>query len=143
MPLRITGTVTLLQVFDMPTSLHFYRDLLGFEVFQRSQPDDNCGWAWLRLDGSEIMLNTAYEDADRPPTPDLQRQKAHDDTCLFFGCSDVDAAFAFLRAQGIAAAEPKTAAYGMRQAWFRDPDGYGLCLQWPDRDNSDSARETP
>src|ERR1700710_2929985 len=88
MPLHVTGTVTLLQVFDMPASLHFYRDLLGFEIVQRSQPNDHCGWAWLRLDGSEIMLNTAYdEDADRPPTPDLQRQKAHDDTCLFFGCS--------------------------------------------------------
>ena len=143
MPLRVISTVTLLQVFDMPTSLHFYRDLLGFEVCQRSQPDDNCGWAWLRLDGSEIMLNTAYEDADRPSTPDLQRQKAHDDTCLFFGCSDVDAAFAFLRAQGIPATEPRTAPYGMRQVWFHDPDGYGLCLQWPDRDHSNSARETP
>lgn len=61
MPLRVTGTVTLLQVFDMPTSLHFYRDLLGFEMFQRSQPDDNCGWAWLRLDGIEIMLNRTVD----------------------------------------------------------------------------------
>ncbi len=136
MPLHVNGTVTLLYVFDMPASLHFYRDLLGFEVFQRSQPDDNCGWAWLRLEDTEIMLNTAYDDGDRPPTPDAQRQKAHGDTCLFFGCSDVDAAFTFLRAQGISATEPKTAWYGMRQVFFHDPDGYGLCLQWPDRENA-------
>jgi catechol 2,3-dioxygenase-like lactoylglutathione lyase family enzyme len=56
MPLRVSGTVTLLQVFDMPTSLRFYRDLLGFEVVQRSQPANNCGWA--------------YEEADRPSSPD-------------------------------------------------------------------------
>jgi catechol 2,3-dioxygenase-like lactoylglutathione lyase family enzyme len=130
MPLQVSGTVTLLQVFDMPTSLRFYRDLLGFEMVHRSQPDDNCGWAWLRLDDAEIMLNTAYDDDDRPPTPDPERRKAHEDTVLFFGCPDVDGAYTFLRSQGIEAKEPKTTYYGMRQVWFQDPDGYGLCLQW-------------
>jgi catechol 2,3-dioxygenase-like lactoylglutathione lyase family enzyme len=131
MPLRVSGTVTLLQVFDMPASLHFYRDLLGFEVVQRSQPADDCGWAWLRLDDAEVMLNTAYEDARRPPSPDADRQKAHEDTTLYFGCPDVDGAFTFLRSKGIGATEPKTATYGMRQVFFHDPDGYGLCLQRP------------
>jgi glyoxylase I family protein len=130
MPLQVSGTVTLLQVFDMPTSLRFYRDLLGFEMVQQSQPEDNCGWAWLRLDDAEIMLNTAYDDADRPPAPDPERRKAHEDTVLFFGCPDVDGAYTFLRSQGIESTEPKTAYYGMRQVWFHDPDGYGLCLQW-------------
>ena len=32
MSLRIGGFATLLQVFDMPTSLAFYRDVLGFDV---------------------------------------------------------------------------------------------------------------
>jgi catechol 2,3-dioxygenase-like lactoylglutathione lyase family enzyme len=131
MPLKVSGTVTLLQVFDMPTSLHFYRDLLGFEVIQRSLPVDNCGWAWLRLDHAEIMLNTAYEDEHRPPAPDPGRCRAHKDTSLYFGCPDVDDAYTFLRSRGISATEPKTAPYGMRQVYFEDPDGYGICLQWP------------
>jgi glyoxylase I family protein len=129
MPLQVSGTVTLLQVFDMPTSLHFYRDLLGFEMVQQSQPVDQCGWAWLRLDDAEIMLNTAYEDADRPPAPDPERSKAHEDTILYFGCPDVEGAYTF-RSQGIEATEPKTTYYGMRQVSFQDPDGYGICLQW-------------
>jgi glyoxylase I family protein len=131
MPLQVSGVVTLLQVFDMPTSLQFYRDLLGFELIQRSQPVDQCGWAWLRKGDAEIMLNTAYEDADRPPAPDPKRQKAHEDTILFFGCSDLDGACTYLRSKGIDATEPKTAPYGMRQIWFRDPDHYGICFQWP------------
>jgi len=130
MPLQVAGTVTLLQVFDMPTSLRFYRDLLGFEVIGRSQPEDTCGWAWLRLDDAEVMLNTAYDDDLRPPHPDAERQKAHEDTTLYFGCPDVDGAYTFLRSQGIEATEPKTAYYGMRQVSFQDPDGYGICLQW-------------
>jgi glyoxylase I family protein len=27
--------------------------------------------------------------------------------------------------------EPKVAPYGMKQLYVRDPDGYGLCFQWP------------
>lgn len=119
------------QVFDMPTSLRFYRDLLGFEVVERSRPLDDCGWAWLRLDEAEIMLNTAYDEGRRPPAPDPQRLRAHRDTALFFGCPDVDGAYGFLRSKGIQASEPRTAPYGMRQVFFHDPDGYGICLQRP------------
>ncbi|MFN7986244.1 MAG: VOC family protein [Thermoanaerobaculia bacterium] len=131
MPLKITGAVPLLQVFDMPASLRFYRDLLGFQIVQRSGPTDDCDWAWLRLNEAEVMLNTAYEAGQRPPGPDPARVKAHEDTTLYFGCPDVDAACAFLRSAGVSASEPKTAPYGMRQLYFRDPDGYGLCCQWP------------
>ena len=133
MPLNVTGVVTLVQVFDMPTSLHFYRDLLGFRVVQQSQPVDACDWAMLRLDDAEIMLNTAYDEDLRPAAPDPARQRAHDDTVMYFGCPDVDAAFRFLRSRGIEATEPTTAAYGMRQTYFHDPDGFSLCLQWPSK----------
>ena len=133
MSLKLDGTLTLLQVFDMPTSLHFYRDLLGFGIVQQSQPVDTCGWAWLRLDDTEIMLNTAYEDEYRPVAPDPSRVQAHQDTILYFGCSDVDAAYEFLRSKGISVPEPKNAPYGMRQLCFQDPDGFGLCFQHPVR----------
>ena len=133
MSLKLDGTVTLLQVFDMPTSLHFYRDLLGFGIVQQSQPVDTCGWAWLRLDDTEIMLNTAYEDEYRPVAPDPSRVQAHQDTILYFRCSDVDAAHEFLRSKGISVPEPNNAPYGMRQLCFQDPDGFGLCFQHPVR----------
>jgi len=59
----------LLQVFDMPISIAFYRDVLGFEVVATSRPEQ-FGWALLRLNGVELMLNTAYEDDSRPAKPD-------------------------------------------------------------------------
>jgi glyoxylase I family protein len=131
MPLDVRGLAPLLQVFDMPASLHFYRDLLGFEVAQTSGPSDDCGWALLRLNGVELMLNTAYERDTRPPAPDPTRQAAHADTGLFFGCPDVDGAHAFLTAQGLTIAPPVVRTYGMRQLYITDPDGYELCFQWP------------
>lgn len=132
MSLRVDGLTTLIQVFDMPRALHFYRDLLGFEVVQRSQPSDACGWALLRLGGASLMLNTAYDEGERPAEPDPARQRAHDDTILYFSCPDLDGAHAFLRSQGLDVPAPKTSHYGMRQIYFHDPDGYGLCFQWPE-----------
>ncbi len=77
------------------------------------------------------MLNTAYEADERPPVRDPSRIAAHGDTCLFFGCRDLDATYQHLRAHGLKLKEPKIASYGMNQLWFTDPDGYGLCFQWP------------
>jgi catechol 2,3-dioxygenase-like lactoylglutathione lyase family enzyme len=133
MAIRVDGFAPLLQVFDMPRSIAFYRDVLGFQVVQTSRPraPDDFDWGLLRLGGVELMLNTAYEEHDRPPRPDPSRVAVHDDTALFFGCRDLDAAYAHLRAHGIAAQEPAVASYGMKQVWLRDPDGYVICFQWP------------
>lgn len=40
MALQMRGLCPLLQVFDMPTSLAFYRDVLGFDFVQTSPPAD-------------------------------------------------------------------------------------------------------
>ncbi len=42
MAIPIQGMTTLLQVFDMPTSLAFYCDVLGFEVFNSSSLVPDC-----------------------------------------------------------------------------------------------------
>jgi catechol 2,3-dioxygenase-like lactoylglutathione lyase family enzyme len=131
MPIEVRGVCPLIEVFDMPTSIRFYRDLLGFEVVRAEPRGDDCGWALLRLTDAELMLNTAYEAGERPPAPDPDRVRSHRDTTLFFGCPDVDGAYAHLRARGVEVAEPVVRPYGMRQLALRDPDGYGLCFQWP------------
>ena len=77
------------------------------------------------------MLNTAYEDDERPPAADPARVAAHGDTALYFGCEDLDGAYRHLREQGFAVSEPVVRPYGMRQLSVTDPDGYQLCLQWP------------
>ncbi len=131
MSLKIGGFATLIQVFDMPTSLAFYRDVLGFDVISDAPADGQCDWVWLKSGESELMLNTAYEAEDRPPAPDPARTRAHADTALFFGCEDVDAAYAQLRARQIVAREPGVTSYGMKQVYLKDPDGYEICLQQP------------
>lgn len=135
MALELRGLAPLLQVYDMPTSIRFYRDILGFEIVNTSPPlggADRFHWALLRLGRAELMLNTAYEfDHERPVSPDRARTAAHDDTCLYFGCPDVDAAYQELTAKGLALKPPTVAPYGMKQLSVRDSDGYALCFQWP------------
>jgi glyoxylase I family protein len=128
----IRGMAPLLQVFDMPASIAFYRDVLGFEVVTTSTPrEGHFDWALLRFNGMELMLNTAYEQDARPAKPDAARVAAHDDTAIYFGCPDVDAAYAYLRTRYENVKPPNIAPYGMKQLYVHDPDGYNVCFQWP------------
>jgi catechol 2,3-dioxygenase-like lactoylglutathione lyase family enzyme len=133
MPIDTRGQCPLLQVFDMPTSLRFYRDVLGFEVHEHAKPvaTDDFGWCLLKHgDSTEIMLNTAYDYGERPDTPEPARIEAHGDTCIYIGCPDVDSAYRHLREKGLDIKEPKVAWYGMKQLYLKDPDGFGICFQW-------------
>lgn len=133
---QVTGLVPLIQVFDMAAALRFYRDTLHFVVVQHSPEVEGpegryFHWAWLRLGGAELMLNTAYDTGERPAAPDPARMAAHGDTCLYIGCPDVDGLYALLSGRGLSLDPPHTAPYGMRQLNLRDPDGYMLCFQHP------------
>lgn len=132
MGIEVGGVCVLLQVFDMPTSVRFYRDALGYEIVETSPREgDQFDWGLLRLNDTFLMLNTAYEQEFRPPQPEHARVAAHCDTGLFFNCEDVDGAYRHLVEQGVDVQEPKVAPYGMKQLYVRDPDGYVLCFQCP------------
>jgi glyoxylase I family protein len=131
-PIDMRSVCTLLSVFDMPTALRFYHDILGFEVFASSdpEPDGHFDWCWLKRNETQLMLNTAYERIHRPASPDPARIAAHGDTQIYIGCQDLDTAAEYLCASGIEAKGPMVRPFGMKQLFFKDPDGYELCLQW-------------
>jgi glyoxylase I family protein len=131
MSIKIEASAPLIQVYDMPTSVAFYRDVLGFTLVDQSSPGDDFDWGWLRLNDADLMLNTAYEKDSRPPAPDPARIDAHGDTAFYFGCRDLDGAYAYLRSKGVDCDAPKVAPYGMKQLYLKDPDGYVICFQWP------------
>lgn len=131
MTIRIEGSAPLLQVFDMPASLAFYRDRLGFEVAGDSGDGDISGWVMLKLGEEVLMLNTQYEDHERPPAQDPARARSHRDVTIYFGCPDVNAAYAYLRERGVEVKEPEITSYGFKALGLTDPDGYGICFHWP------------
>lgn len=131
--ITVRGMAPLLQVFDMPTSIHFYRDIIGFEIIATNQPrkDDRFDWVLLRLNDAELMLNTAFEEDSRPPSPDRDRIIAHGDTAIYFGCPDVNAAYTHLQMKGIDVKNPEKTGYGFMALHVTDPDGFLLCFHWP------------
>jgi catechol 2,3-dioxygenase-like lactoylglutathione lyase family enzyme len=131
MTIEVRHMTPLLSVFDMPTSLKFYRDTLGFEVTQDTGQGDESGWVMLQKSGVTLMLNTAYDDDERPPAPDPAHHAIHQETCLYFLSPDPQVAYEFLKSKGFQLDPPKVAYYGMNQLYVRDPDGYTLCFQAP------------
>ena len=132
-PVPIRSMVPYLQVYDMPASLRFYRDQLGFQVVMQSQPElkDDCDWVLLKWHDAQLMLNTIYENPDRPPQPDPTRAIGHADVAMYFGCPDVEAMYAYLLSKGLEIREPFTTGYNFKAINITDPDGYRLCFHWP------------
>lgn len=129
--LKLEGMAPLIQVFDMPVSLRFYRDQLGFEVEMSSGDGDDSDWVLLSRDGIQIMLNTAYEKPDRPDEPSPERVTAHGDVTIYFGCPDINAAYSYMLEKDLPVQEPVITGYGWRAINLLDPDGYRLCFHYP------------
>ena len=125
------GLTPLIGVFDMPTSLAFYRDVLGFDVVSASPEVETAEgrfshWMWLRFGGAEIMLNTQYDSNKRPTTPPEKRRQG---AVFYIGCSDVELAHQELTGRGLKAEPPKVAPYGLKLFSVEDPDGYTIVFQ--------------
>jgi hypothetical protein len=75
------------------------------------------------------MLNTAYDSGERPAVPDAARRAAHADTCLYFGCSDLDLVDGALCRAELAPEPPVMAPYGLRRFSLRDPDNFEIIFQ--------------
>ena len=133
MSLELRGICPLIQVYDMPASVHFYCDLLEFKLETHSPfyAEGLFHWCLLRGHGAELMLNTAYDEGERPSHPERARVAAHGDITLYFDCPDADAAYRLLLERGLEVKPPTVAHYGMKQLYFRDPDGYSICFQHP------------
>ena len=126
MNIKVRGFGPFLQIFDMPTSIRFYRDILGFEVRGTSSPE-NYFWAVLKLGPAGLILHAAYEDGKRPPAPDANRVAAHEDTTFYLYCDDLDDLYEYLQRRGVTVSPPKLTD-GEWTLHVKDPDGYGLCF---------------
>ena len=125
------GLTPLIGVFDMPGSLTFYRDVLGFAVVSASPEVETAEgrfshWMGLRFGGAEIMLNTQYDSNERPVQ---EPKKTVQGAVFYIGCSDIDHAYQELTAHGLEAEPPRTAPYGLKLFSAEDPDGYTIVFQ--------------
>lgn len=139
----ITGAVACLVVNDMPESLAFYVDVLGFKVFmgvdgdrQMTATDDAAVWpsivfAYLTGTGvsetaSDLMLATRNtEDAIGRAVGDGPLGKG---VALYVKGPDPDLVARTLPPHVEVLAQPHTQWYGTREITIADPNGYTVTV---------------
>jgi len=138
-----------MTVADVQRSASFYADVLGFETVadfevtgeQRGRlygvPDTRRRIVQMRLGDERIELVQFLTSPGRPIPPD---SRSHDRWFQHVAIivSDMDRAYAQLRAAGVAHVSPapqrlpdwNPAAGGIRAFYFKDPDGHVLEVLW-------------
>ena len=110
----------MLRTPDLPGTLAFYRDVLGFELASGA-PEQ--GWLALRRDGAELMLS-APNDHEGETAPAFTGS-------LYLEVADVDALWDAVRDHARICYTPETFAYGMREFAVYDNNGYLLQFGTP------------
>jgi catechol 2,3-dioxygenase-like lactoylglutathione lyase family enzyme len=67
--MEVRSSFPIVYVDDMPASVCFYRDLLGFEEMYRFPDTDEPGYVALRLDDGKIGLSSGRSPDARCPHP--------------------------------------------------------------------------
>ncbi|MET8359934.1 VOC family protein [Micromonospora sp. NPDC005171] len=120
----ISGVGLTLLVTDLPRSLNFYRDVLGF-----SEVDQGAHNAVLASGTTRIVLREVTGAAP------ISRRLVH----VNLEVNDIEAAYERLRESGVRFTyAPRVVNRGTKlEVWaaaFRDPDGHGVALtQWRER----------
>jgi hypothetical protein len=85
-------------------------------------------WCMMRSAEATIMLNTEYDEGERPAERPEQGDQRFG-TWFYYGCPDVDGAYEKLKAAGVRCKPPRLTMYGgkygFRTISFRDPDDMG------------------
>lgn len=129
---EISGIAPFFIVSNVPASLAFYRDRLGFEItFRGPSPDDEF-FGIVRRAGAMIMLKALGaivngEEQRVAPVPNFRRQPAFS-WDAYIDVADPDALAAEFAGRGVAFAVPigEGGDDGLRGFVVEDLDGYGL-----------------
>ncbi len=113
---RVTAVVLFVQDFE--ACLGFYRDRLGLEVALLES--DFAAFKFEEQDFALQAMPTAIELFGALPTP----SKGSDRAMLCTRVADVDAAYEKFKANGVEFTKaPEDRYWGIRAAYFRDPEG--------------------
>jgi lactoylglutathione lyase len=111
--MAFTEAFPIITVADLPASLRFYRDRLGFAQTYRFPPEGDPVFVTLRLGTSELGLGAG--------------EAAGFELCVY--ADDCDAAVDELRAAGTTIIdEPADQPWGERMARLIDPAGHRILL---------------
>ena len=110
--MKMNRLVPMLPVASMPASVEFYQKL-GFSVEQRN---DDWGWAMLRLDRCQLMVDQSINTQPRAP-----RQSV-----VYLYPENIVEYHREARANGLSIPDLDVTFYGLTEFRLNDPDGNRL-----------------
>ena len=128
----ISGITPFFIVANVPATLSFYHDMLGFEVTFRGPTPDDQFFGIVRRDGAMIMFKAlgVMRDGNEilvEPIPNYGREPAFS-WDAYLDVPDPDALAAEFESRGVVFSVPLTERDddGVRGFVIKDIDGYGL-----------------
>jgi catechol 2,3-dioxygenase-like lactoylglutathione lyase family enzyme len=118
----ISGVSPFFIVADVPATLAFYRDMLGFDITFRGPAPEDEFFGIVRRGAAMIM----FKALDVEPVPNYQREPAFS-WDAYCEVPDPDALAAEFAGRGVSFAAPLADSDdGLRGFVIEDIDGYGL-----------------
>ena len=111
--MTFSGPIPTLYVTDIPATIDFYRDVLGFTCANQTD-----AWAALSRDSAEIILSL--------PNAHLPFEKSLFTGSFYFRVSDVDSVWNALKDKTEIVYPIESFDYGMREFAIRDCNNYIL-----------------
>ena len=117
-----------LTVNDIPTSLTWYRDIVGFTVERNYEREGKL--MAVALQAGDIRLLLTQDDGAKG----RDRAKGEGFSLQITTDQDIDEIANGIKARGgKLESEPETSRFGMRAFRLRDPDGFKLVISSPNR----------
>ncbi|MGH7243100.1 MAG: VOC family protein [Phycisphaerales bacterium] len=117
---RVTNLRPMLAVTDLPASVRFYVEKLGFNC--SAMHGNPPVWAEVERDGVALMLNAPPVECVRKDVP----RSCKNYQIFYFNVAGVEDVHREFRSRGVAASELRVAFYQMKEFEVRDPDDYWL-----------------
>lgn len=133
MAANLMTLIPMLTVADLPRTIAFYRDVLGFTVVNSIGTPEPV-WCMLKRDSVSFMFNASSDLTD-----EALPKSAKDFQIYYIYPKDVRALHAELRSKGVVVTDLRVTSYGMREFELRDPDQYWL---WFGEDTKDPPTAT-
>jgi uncharacterized glyoxalase superfamily protein PhnB len=107
----------------------FYSEFFGFVLVDSWENEaGESVWCWLRSGVTELMLQQLSSDEQITLEPALGQSWV-----LYLRPTDIDEMREALMAAGVDVSEISLTAYGARECFLTDPDGYELWLSVPEQ----------
>lgn len=126
MPMKLTRSATMLATGDMPETIAFYRDLLGFTLGDKFESSGVISWCEMKLGNAVLMFTQHETDTHAPGARDIFAQ-----TAIALYVTNVEEIYEDLIAKNLPVSDLRVTFYGMKEFDLQDPTGYTLLIGQP------------